>query len=114
MFGAFLMINDPCLSQLKQCYIAEGEWYIFIFSGPSSKNKVFPFQKRSSKGAAAEIQPDTSCKCFTYCRKNMQKSIHPKQAYTILIDKENRHLCEDVIFLNPGNAWSMRRGIDSF
>lgn len=69
------MINDPCLSQLEQCYRAGGEWYIFIFSGPSSKNKVFPFQKRSSKGAAAEIQPDSSCKCFTYCRKNMQKSI---------------------------------------
>lgn len=64
MFGAFLVINDPCFSQLEQCYIAEGEWYVFIFSGPSSKNKVFPFQKRSSKGAAAEIQPDICKKVY--------------------------------------------------
>lgn len=78
------MINDPCLSQLEHCYIAEGECYIFIFSDPSSKNKVFPLQKRSSKGPAAEIQPDTSCKCFTYCRNNMQKSYTAKQAHTIL------------------------------
>lgn len=58
------MINDPCLSQLELCYTAEGEWYIFVFSGPSSKNKAFPSQKRSSKGAAAEIRPDTSCIVF--------------------------------------------------
>jgi len=31
MFGGFSIINDPCLSQLEQCYIAEGEWYIDIF-----------------------------------------------------------------------------------
>lgn len=29
MFGAFLMINASCLSQLEQCCIAEGEWYSF-------------------------------------------------------------------------------------
>lgn len=79
LFGAFLMINDPWLSQLELCYIAEGERHIFVFSGPSRKNEVFPFQKRSSKGAAAEIQPDTSCKGFMYCWKNMQRSIQPSR-----------------------------------